>query len=357
MVRREFTSLRVEKTIILAIAIQLVIAGFSSFLVVGLVSLYAPAADGNLNIEVAITGEDTDALLQAALDQDGLDPELFHDEVTASEHFQDGSVAAILRGERDDDGRLLVEVTAPDEGLSTTLLLVQVRDALESLERSERLANDHRLNQEPLTLPADPDPSPYVTFTYTILIPLLLFLPVFISGSIAVDSLLEERERGTLELLQVAPPGLADVLDAKLLAATVLAPVQALCWLGLLAANGIAIARPGALVAAVTAISLLVVSLGLVIALVAPDRRQGQLLFSGGIVSLLVVGALLPEHPANTIAKFAIGAETTRSWLLLAGFCVVGVLAVYALRHSATRIDLTAGGSGDPPDPDRRLRS
>jgi len=39
---RELSGLRAEKTILLAIAIQLFIAAFSSFLVVGLVSMYDP---------------------------------------------------------------------------------------------------------------------------------------------------------------------------------------------------------------------------------------------------------------------------------------------------------------------------
>jgi len=43
---RELSGLRAEKTILLAIAIQLFIAAFSSFLVVGLVSMYDPGSLG-----------------------------------------------------------------------------------------------------------------------------------------------------------------------------------------------------------------------------------------------------------------------------------------------------------------------
>ena len=42
--RRELASLSREKTIVLALVIQLCIAGFSSFLVVGLPVLYDPGA-------------------------------------------------------------------------------------------------------------------------------------------------------------------------------------------------------------------------------------------------------------------------------------------------------------------------
>jgi len=51
--RRELGSLSREKTIVLALLIQLVIAAFSSFLVVGLASLYEPgAAEDDVVVDV-----------------------------------------------------------------------------------------------------------------------------------------------------------------------------------------------------------------------------------------------------------------------------------------------------------------
>jgi len=55
---RELSGLRAEKTILLAIAIQLFIAAFSSFLVVGLVSMmYDPGSLGGAEVEVAGAGD------------------------------------------------------------------------------------------------------------------------------------------------------------------------------------------------------------------------------------------------------------------------------------------------------------
>ncbi len=336
--RREITSLRSEKTILLAIAIQLFIAAFSSFLVVGLVSMYDPTGVGAPETEIAITGEDPSSLIAVANQQSGLEITVVQDPAVAQASFQSGEVDAVLEATRNSDGQLLIDATLPDEGLQTTLLVVQVRETLEALEQTERLAMSDRLTEEPLLVPNQIDASPYVSFIYTILLPLLLFLPAFISGSIIVDSLSEERQRGTLELLRVAPLSFVDVVDAKLLAVTALAPIQAIAWLVLLVLNGTQIANPVALVVMVAALSLLVAAVGAGVALTAPDRRQAQLLYSVGLVGALVVASLLPEHPANTVAKFAIGSATATTWLLLAGYCLLAILAVGVLRTGVDRL-------------------
>ncbi|SDQ98743.1 ABC transporter permease [Natronobacterium texcoconense] len=337
--RRELQSLRSEKTIILAIAIQLFIAAFSSFLVVGFVSMYDPDGLGGYEIDVAVTGDDREALEAAATQRDGLSTVYYDDPDAAHAAFDGGDVAAVLETARTDHDQLVVDVTAPEEGIETTLLVVQLRDTLEAVEHAERVGNVDRLDSAPISVPAEVDASPYVDFTYTILVPLLLFLPAFISGSIVVDSLSEERERGTLELLRVTPLSLTDIVDAKLVATAAIAPVQAVAWLALLAVNGTTVARPGVLIALVAALSLLVVGVGTVVALVAPDRRQAQLLYSVAIVGALVVATVLPEHPANTVAKFALGSATATSWLLVGLYCLLGVVAVFAVRATVGRVD------------------
>lgn len=338
IVHREIRSLRAEKTIVLALAIQLVIAGFSGFLVVGLVSLYDPSAVEGGEMGIAITGEDRDAILEIVNEQETLSAQPYDDLATAYEAFDERRVAAVLEVTRLEDDTLRITVTAPDEGLGTTLLISELQEALRAVEFEERTANADRLESQPLPVPETDGANPYVGFTYTILIPLLLFLPVFISGSIAVDSLIEERQRGTLELLRVAPLSFADIIDAKLVATAGLAPLQAVAWLLLLALNGTAIVHPGPLVVLVSSLALCIVAGGLGVALYAPDRRQAQLLYSAGIVGLLVVTTLLPEHPANTIAKFAIGSETTTTWLLLVGYIALGVGSYLLLRVGVSRL-------------------
>lgn len=301
--------------------------------------MYDPGSVEGYEVEVAVTGDDLEALLAAADDQDALEARTYDDSGDAYAAFSAGHVSAVLETSRDDDDRLIVHVTAPDEGLETTLLIVELRETLEAVERAERFANVDRLEAVPLEVPPEAEPSPYFGFTYTVLLPLLLLLPAFISGSIAVDSLIEERQRGTLELLRVAPPTFPEVVTSKLVATAGLAPLQASAWLVLLALNGIAIANAVWLVALVTALAALVVATGLFVSLTSPDRRQAQLLYSGGILGALVLSTVLPEHLANTIAKLAVDSPTQTTWLTLAGALALGVVAVVALRIAVDRFD------------------
>ncbi|MFC6865385.1 ABC transporter permease [Halomicroarcula sp. GCM10025817] len=335
--KRDVLSLSREKTIVLALLIQLFVAGFSSFLVVGLTSLYDPSSVATQDVEMAVTGDARAELLEAAREQEGARAIVFEDPDRARQAFQDRRVDAVLVGQYvsapDGGGRTIdVIATAPEGSIRSTLVVVEVRRVLNALERQERVERGRSLDEPPAPLPRQIGASPYFGFTYTVLIPLLLFLPPFISGSVAVDVVTEEIERGTLELLRVAPVSLLDIVDGKALGMVVLAPLQALLWVLLLSTNGIAVANLGTLLVFVTAVALLVVTFGVVLGLATKRRRPAQLLYS--VLTLVVFGAavLLPEHPATTVAKLAVDSST----LLTYGH-VVATVAVAAGAYAVAR--------------------
>ncbi|MFC5366665.1 ABC transporter permease [Salinirubrum litoreum] len=338
---RELRVLGREKTIVLALLIQLFIAAFSSFLVVGLVSLYDPGSVEGYEVEVAVTGDARADLLDAVRETPSLGGEGYDSRDAALTAFENGQVDAVLATETV-EGRVQVEALAPDSNVRTTLVVVQLRDALRAFERGERADRAAYLDSTPLDLPPEGTSSPYYSFTYTVLVPLLLFLPVFISGSIAVDSLTEEFERGTLELLRVAPISLLDIVDGKLLAAAVLAPAQAGLWIALLRFNGTAVSNPVVLIGLVAAFSLLVVGLGSAVGLLAPDRRAAQFLYSIGVLAVFGGATLLPGSPANTVAKLAIGSADAVTYLTVAGYGVLAVGAYLLVRVLVTRYEVVS---------------
>jgi ABC-type Na+ efflux pump permease subunit len=333
---RELRLLGREKTIVLALVIQLFIAAFSSFLVVGLVSLYDPASVDGYQVELAVSGDASDDLLAAADRTEGLGAVRYESRAAALAAFDSGRVDAVLVGERR-DGRLFVDAVVPDGSVETTLVVVQVRDVLRTLERTERVERAGSLDRVPLALPPPATASPYFGFTYTVLVPLLLFLPVFISGSIVVDSITEEVERGTLELLRVAPVRAVDVVDGKFLAAAGLAPVQAGLWIGLLRLDGTTVANPFALLVVVAALAVLVVGLGSAVALLSPDRRAAQFVYSVGVLVAFGAATLLPGSPANVVAKLAVGSATTATLATVAAYVVLAVAAYLGVRLLVTR--------------------
>ena len=341
--RRDLASLSREKTIVLALLIQLFVAAFSSFLVVGLTSLYDPSTVDSGGIEIGVTGDAQQELFEAVADTDGVQPIPFESVGTAQRAFDQGRVDAYLDGSHvssaNGEGRIVqVTATAPDSSIRTTLVVVQLRDVLKTLERQERFDRANSLDTVPLGLPPEAQSSPYFSFTYTILIPLLLFLPAFISGSVAVDTITEEIERGTLELLRVAPVSLVDIVDGKSLAMIALAPAQAALWLLLLSVNGISVANPLALLLFVGATAAIVVVFGVVLGLQLGRRRPAQLLYS--VLTLVVFGAtiLLPEHPSTTAAKLAVDSPTLVTYGHVAGYVVAAIALFVLTRRYVGRI-------------------
>ena len=340
--RRELAALSREKTIVLALAIQLVIAGFSGFLVVGLTSLYDPGGVEGDDITIGISGETQDRLLAVAGDTDGISGEQYDEPADALAAFEEGAVDAVVTGETEDGevgSVLAVRAVAPAEDLRTTLIVTSLQEYLTEVEQTEREVRADDIEFEPLTVPEEGDGSEFFGFTYTILLPLLLFLPPFISGSVVVDSLTEELERGTLELLRVAPVSLVDIVDGKAGAMVALAPLQALLWIGLLQFNGFGVSNVATLLIFVTAITVVTVAIGVLLALLTGTRRRGQLLYSVLVLALFGLSVGLPEHPASTVALLAVDSATIGTFLHVAGMVVLAVAAYTLLRRYARRLD------------------
>jgi ABC-type Na+ efflux pump permease subunit len=335
--RRDIASLSREKTIVLALVIQLFIAAFSSFLVVGLTSLYDPGSVESDQLTFGISGEAREELDRAARAA-AVNTEVYPSQEAALAAFQEGEVIGVLHSERL-DRKISVTATVPDGSVQSTVTVVQARDVLEELERDERTRRSAFLSTQPVPLSQEADASPYFGFTYTILLPLLLFLPPFISGSVTVDALTEEIERGTLELLRVAPVSLTDIVDGKALGMAVLAPLQAILWIAMLSINGISVSNVLWLLVLVSAISLMVVVLGTVLALLLGQRRQAQLLYSIVALGLFGAAALLPEHPATVVAKLAVGSETGVTTLTVIGLSVLAVVLYAGTRRYVGTID------------------
>ena len=258
----------------------------------------------------------------AALDRGGVDAAL---------------VSSVRPGER--GATVDIVAVVPAERLRTTFVVVQVKDVLTAVERAERLDRAAYLDVQPVETPESAGASPYFGFTYTVLIPLLLFLPPFISGSVAVDAITEETERGTIELLRAAPVSMVDIVEGKAAGMVALAPLQAALWILLLSLNGIAVGHVLALLVFVTAVATTTVVLGLVLGLVTASRGQAQLLYSVFVIVLTGLTVALPEHPATTVAKLAAGSSTPVTGAHVAAAVVVAA-ATYALaRQFAGRLD------------------
>jgi ABC-type Na+ efflux pump permease subunit len=334
--RREVAGLRAEKTILLAIAIQLFIAAFSSFLVVGLVSMYDPGALDGAEVEVAAAGDAVADLERAAAAVPGASVTRYEDPAAARTAFDRSAADAVAIATQGEGGRVSVAVTAPDATVETTVIVVQLRDLLRTYERIERVERAESLSRPPLPVPDSTGSSPYFTFTYTVLIPVLVFLPVFISGSLVVDSITEELDRGTLELLRVAPVTIGEIVDGKALAAVAIAPGQALLWLLLLELNGTPVANVPAILLLMTALTTLVVGVAAGIAAAAPDRRAAQFLYSVAVLVLFGGATAMAGGPTNAVARLAIDSADPATTLTVVVYVALAAVAYLGVRRFIT---------------------
>jgi ABC-type Na+ efflux pump permease subunit len=319
---------------VLALLIQLFIAAFSSFLLVGLVSLYDPAAVAGSGIAIGVAGNASGTVTTTLEDAGTWRLLEYEDAAEAEAAFSGGRLDALLVVDEASSGRLTVEALVPDESVRSTVVVVELREALETLERERRLAMADRLERPPVPVPDVPGVAPTFAFTYTVLLPLLVFLPVFISGSIAADAVTEEVDARTLELLRVSPLSTVEIVEGKMVAMAALAPAQAAAWLLLLWLNGTGVARPLAILALVAAAATVVVALGTALALRLEDRQSTQLVYSLAVLVLFVAASGLPEAPANAVATLAVGSHDSTTLAMVAGYAAVAVLAVAAVRRS-----------------------
>lgn len=297
--------------------------------------MYDPTSVGGGGV-FGVAGDEQLEVVRAA-EAEGLSAKLYGSEEEALEAFDRGSVDAVL-SVREIDGLLEVRALAPESGLGTTRTVVQIRRVLGRLERSERRERSTSLESSPLEIPEGGGSSPFFGFTYTVLVPLLMFLPVFISGSIASDSITEGFERGTLELLRVSPVSEVEIVEGKMAAYGSVAVLQAGAWLLLLSLNGVEVVSPLWIMSVVAAFSAIAVVLGTVVGLHFRDRRRAQLVYSMAVLPLFGLSVLVAD-PFNAVAKFGIGSAASETVLYAAGYALVALLLVGAARLHLSRWD------------------
>lgn len=346
--QRELAGVFKERTILLAIVIQVVVAGFSSFLVVGLSALVDPEAFPSQTRPVILVDQDVmnDTLLVAALAQSRLDalppgalPDGARGDIAIWDAYTRGAAnGALFLTPSEAGGPVNLTLVLPEGDLRTTLTIVQVKDALEAYERSLREERASRLSFEPIYVQNDAKGGSFA-FVYSLLIPLLVFLPVVLAGALCADSITEEVQRKTLPLLLASPATPADVVEGKLLANCAVAPLLAAAWFVLLGFNDLPVPLTGAIAILVmaTAVSYLLGLLACAIALVTRDRNKAHVTYASGMFLLLGLSLALPVSPVNAVALLAAGSATAGAYALVGGLVVAALAGMVGLRLALRR--------------------
>ena len=322
ILKKELRSVVEERTIMIAITIQLFIASFASVLVVGLVAFYDPnsiAQNAAISIEAGVVG-DEDGTLTAILRESNVRVARYATLEEARIAVEEGIV---------DAGLLISQVTESGAGIVRGRLLLPESESLSTVIRMVlqpplKAYENHLRGQRGIDVRYDGlqgRPSTTYEFRYTVIVPILMLFPAFVAGSMVVDSISEEYATRTMETLQAAPVSMGTILGSKIAAGLTLAVAQCLLWLLLLRVNGTGVQKP-VLVVLLAGIVAADVSLGsALIAMVYRERERAQFVYSIGIP--LVAGALylLGMSPTTLIARLATGDAHT-------GIADVSVFAV-----------------------------
>lgn len=341
--RKEFKDIFKERTIVVAVLIQVFVAGLSSFLVVGLSALADPSAiPTRTQPGVAVAGPED---IVQNLSDAGLNAVEMDSPAQALSAFTGGGADAALVVESDGTNGTTVNMSLylPDGDLRATITLVHVRDALQSYERDLRDQREARLAFDPIYVDTDVGSSSY-EFAYGLLIPLLVFLPVVLAGALTADSLTEEIQRGTLSQLMASPATAHDVVEGKVLANVAIAPILTVAWLLLLALNGLTVPPlNGVLIVVLATASAAVMSLiAAAVGLWTRDRNKAQVLYTQAMLLLIVASLALPVSPVNAVALLSAGSTTLQVHLVVVGAILAAVAGLgvvrLALRRAETRL-------------------
>ena len=306
LLKKELRSVTKEKTIILAIIVQFLIASLSSVILEGVMTFYDPNSviwNANVTIRVGFVGN-TDAPLLEYLRDRKILARPFSELATAEAAFHAGQIDAVLSVPEGQSGPVNMELFLPKMEIKRTLILVMLDEPLKRYEDYLREANGVLVNYKNF------DSKSFSTyeFLYTALIPILMLFPALVAGSIVIDSISEEFENKTFDTLISAPVSAGQVFAAKVSAAAITAVIQSLMWAGLLKLNGIIIERL-ALVLVLAMSYTVTISFGAaIIALFFKDRQRAQFIYSMILIATGAASYFLNPSPFELLTKLSSGA-------------------------------------------------
>ena len=334
VVKKELVSVIRDRTIIISILIQLFIASFSSALLLGMLSLYDSDTImkfSGAGIKIAMVGAESP--LNSFVSQRGLTVVRFATLADAEVVYFQGGVSAILVVPEGVQRSAEIKLYLPDNDAISSIIRMVVQEPLKQYENYLRRQNGIEVRYSDLKGKA----STSFEFIYSVLLPMLMFFPAFVSGSMSVDSLTEEVENNTLPTLLSAPLSLNGMIGAKIMSSIIIAILQCIAWLSLLSLNGIAIENNGWILLLALLVAGIASTAAMLGAILLKDRERSQFIYSLMLLAAASISTLLHISPITTLSRLAIGDPYTGGWDVTIFALFLGVLYVL-LRKLSSRL-------------------
>jgi len=338
--KKEFRGLFSERTILLAILLQLFIALFSSFLMVGLTSMYDPSSlskYSRFRYNVAYAGNDSPVLGYL---MNSRDFRVYRMNLSDGvEALRERKLSAVIwMPDTKPDAQEPVKLTLYNlqNDLQSAIVDVKLKDIFLKYEADLRSIRADRLHDTliPLNIPTASG-GDFYEFVYGLLIPLLVFMPAIIASALVIDLITEEYQHETLETLISTPVTFTEMVWGKVLACELMVPVQAGAWILLLLINGIAMQNAGLILLQVSVTSFILILLGTLTALHYRERTAAQFIFSTALVIVMLLALALPDNPMNLLTRLAVGTAGTEQWIVLGTTCLIILVLGYATHRYA----------------------
>jgi ABC-type Na+ efflux pump permease subunit len=330
VIKKELQSVIRDRTILIAVLIQLFIASFSSGLLLGVLSLYDPDTimqSGSVQIRIGLVGPAGNPL-EALMREVGLRVTPYATLAEAQTAFYGNKVNAIILIPTDvgvSGSTSEIKLYLPSSDAASSLIRMVIQAPFKQYENILRAQNGIEVRYKDLK----GKPSTSFEFIYSVLLPMLMFFPAFVAGSMSIDMLTEEVENNTLQTLLSAPLTVNSMIGAKIVSAVILAALQCIAWLALMQLNGIAIQNVGWILLLAVVVAGLTSTSAMLAAVFLKDRERSQFIYSLALLVVTSIGTLLDISPIKTISRLGIGDTYTGGWdvamfaLFLAALCLV----------------------------------
>ena len=333
VVKKELGSVLRDRTILIAILIQLFIASFSSGLLLGMFSLYD--ADTVLRfsgsrIRIGVV-DVPDNPLGSFLADRGLRVIPFGTLTEAESAFYEGKISAIVDPPRDANGITEIKLYLPDSDTMSSLIRTVIQEPLKQYENYLRAQKGVEMHYTDL----QGEPSTSFEFIYSVLLPMLMFFPAFVAGSLSIDSITEEVENNTVQTLLSAPLTVNGMVSAKISSVLILSILQCGAWLVLLKLNGIAIQNTGWILLLALIVSGITSTSAALGAVLLKDRERSQFIYALMLLAALAISNLLNLSPIITLSRLAIGDHFASGWNV--ALFAIFLTGLYLLLYKASR--------------------
>lgn len=335
IVKKELTAVLRDRTIVISILIQLFIASFSSGLLLGMLSLYD--ADTILRfsgagIRIGVVGGIDDPL-PSLMRECGLNITAFSNLQEAQSAYYRGDVIAFVDTPKDANGLIEIKLYLPESDTVSSLIRLVIQEPLKQYENYLR----GQIGIEVRYADLRGKPATSFEFIYSVLIPMLMFFPAFVAGSMSIDMITEEIENKTLQTLLSAPLTISGMIGAKITAAVVLAVTQCAAWLMLLQANKTVVENVGWILLLALVVAGIASTSAAMTAAFLQDRERSQFIYSLLLLAGAGVSTLLNISPITAISRLAIGDAYTNGWTVIA-FAFVFAGLFFGLLHVSRRL-------------------